>query len=100
MSCCTALIAAFLAATSIQAPPARYDHPPKIQMKVMEAPPSQLRRVCRLASGYRGGGTILACSMPGKSRCIIIWPAGEKRAGLLWRHERAHCNGWPAHHPR
>ena len=93
------MISAFVLAAilSVQAPPARYDFEPKIPVSVIEV--SSPNMTCRRIGG-RNSGTILACAVASKSRCIIIWPAGKRRAGLMWRHERAHCNGWPSYHPR
>ncbi len=86
------LLAASL--SGVQIPPARYDHPPAMRMQVIEGTNAQIQRVCRLASKYRGELEILACAIPGKTVCIMIWPKGKPRSGPLWRHERAHCNGW------
>ncbi len=93
-----ALLLALPILMGIQAPPARYDHPPKIPVVVVEV--ADPNRVCRGLSGYRGGSYILACALLLKTRCVIIWPEGQKQSGLLWRHEIGHCNGWPANHPR
>lgn len=93
MSSTVLLVAAFLA-TSVQLPPARYDHKPTVSMQVIEGTKAEIQRVCRMASKYEGGREILSCALPSETRCIIIWPKGQPHSGDLWRHERAHCNGW------
>jgi hypothetical protein len=40
----------------------------------------------------------------GRSPCRIVVPLvggliSEERQAMIIRHERAHCNGWPASHP-
>lgn len=78
----------------VEPPPARYDHAPTVRLHVIEGTDEQIQRVCRRASRYDGDLKILACAMASDDACIIIWPKGQPRAGRLWRHERAHCNGW------
>jgi hypothetical protein len=80
--------------SGVQLPPAKFDHPPRQKMHVLEGTHSEIQRTCRVASKYRGEREILACAIPSKKFCIIIWPKGKPRSGDLWRHERAHCNGW------
>lgn len=75
-------------------PPPEYDYPPRQKVQVLEGTHSEIQRVCRLASRYGGPRSILACSIPNNRICIIVWPKGKHRSGPLWRHERAHCNGW------
>jgi hypothetical protein len=90
---------AFASLVAVQEPPARFDHPAKNVM-VMEDSPGEVNRLCRLAARYRGKGNILACALTMKHVCVIIFPRGVTRTGPLYRHEQAHCNGWPATHPR
>lgn len=91
----TTVVSILLASVSgVQLPPAKYDYPPKQKLHVLEGTQSEIQRFCRKASRYGGPGHILACTIPGKKICIIIWPKGQPRSGDLWRHERAHCNGF------
>lgn len=83
----------------VQMPPAWYDHPAR-NVQVIEQSAGRVNSLCRVLSGYRGTGRILACALPTKRRCIILFPRGASRTGRLYRHENAHCAGWPAHHPR
>lgn len=83
----------FLLAALFPIPP-RYDYPPRVPVHVIEASRATVHRVCAKAAGYRGGNRILACAIPTKNRCTIIWPQGVPRSGHMWRHEMAHCNGW------
>ena len=84
---------------SVQAPPARFDHE-ATNVEVIERPDGEVNKLCRILSGYRGTARILACAMPTKRRCVIVFPKGVSRTGVLYRHEQAHCNGWPSHHPQ
>jgi hypothetical protein len=83
-------------------PPSRYDHQPTEKVVIVSRTPAQIRQVCTLkaASPWPGGG-VGACTLyTGKNNpCIVLWPKGTPRSGILWRHERAHCNGWPSNHP-
>jgi hypothetical protein len=78
-------------------PPKVYDHPAP-NAWIIERTPAQIREICDRYSPWK---EVAACALyAGRNkRCIILWPRGRKRAGLLWRHEHAHCNGWPAYHP-
>ena len=100
------LAAAVLGAISIAArgeqiastPPARFDHPYRGKVRIIDHPDS-------VAACRRHGVAADACSWiaPGRDReCAIIVPFGvssRTRASVV-RHEVGHCNGWPAGHPR
>lgn len=93
------LAIAFASLFAVQTPPARFDHPAK-NVTVIEKSAGDVQNVCRILSGYRGTARILACAMKTKRACYIVFPRGVSRTGLLYRHENAHCAGWPKHHPR
>lgn len=82
-------------------PPKPYDHS-AANAVVVSRDPAQIRALCTVkeASPWPGGG-VGACTLyRGKDKpCIILWPRGVPKSGVLWRHERAHCNGWPRNHP-
>jgi hypothetical protein len=82
-------------------PPKQYDRA-ATNVMVVNRTPAEIRSVCtvREASPWPGGG-VGACTLyRGKNKpCIILWPRGVPKSGVLWRHERAHCNGWPSSHP-
>ena len=83
-------------------PPSRFDHPAG-NVVVVPRTPAQIKSVCTIkhASPWPGGGVGACALYNGKNKpCIILWPRGVPRTGVLWRHERAHCNGWAANHPR
>ena len=102
----------FLVASSVMAhsttelPPAGYDHP-AAQMRVWSYSVAKVDDLCgRLVTHkqnpYRVArtGTMFGCAIGGVKQCILIMP---KKSGMstvsydrLYRHERAHCNGW--HH--
>jgi len=87
-------------------PPLEYDHPFKgavelVRMKTQ----AEVRAACppnawthALACNYYYGLT------PPKCKIILLEDAEILKAtglpvSVVWRHEIAHCNGWPAHHP-
>jgi len=87
------IAALIIASSSVLTPPKHYVHPPRQPMQVQEASPSDLPKLCRKAPRYRNG-KILACALPFKELCHIVWPEGVPRSGPVWDHEIAHCNGW------
>lgn len=78
----------------VEEPPARFDHAFRGTVAVMYGSEADMIARCRRM--------VFACALIGPGRCmIVIWndlPDATKQT--LIRHERAHCNGWPAHHPR
>jgi hypothetical protein len=98
------LVVAILAALVTPAsaslePPTRYDRPYYGQLIIVQQSLAGIRRSCRdpycwaWTYGDEGG------------KCTIYLPkvgSSISRAffNKLYRHERAHCNGWPANHPR
>lgn len=61
---------------------------------IIQGSASEVHRVCGKASNYTGPDRILACALPSRDRCIIIWPEDRPASGWLWHHEMAHCHGW------
>jgi len=92
------LVILAMASFIVAEPPARYNRQVR-NLRVIEGTTAEVGRVCRLAS-RRADKWILACAIPSKKMCIVIWPKALPRDGPLWRHELAHCNGWPQSHPR
>lgn len=81
-------------------PPAHYDHPHP-DMLVIERSPAEVDRICRAIGAHsRSNSRIVACAPIGKARCAIVIPVSHPQKAALVRHERGHCNGWPADHPR
>ncbi|MFW6077512.1 MAG: hypothetical protein ACOC71_07150, partial [Hyphomicrobiales bacterium] len=76
----------------IQPPPSRYDKPAG-NVSVQYASKSQIGRFC-------GNPLARGCAYAHPKGCTIIVAPGTTKASLLFRHERAHCNGWPKSHPR
>jgi hypothetical protein len=77
-------------------PPARYDHAYRGRLVVIQQSLGVLRAQCGYPDCWGWtygdiGGT-----------CTIYLPRSVNRKfyNQLYRHERAHCNGWPANHPR
>lgn len=78
-------------------PPAIYDHPPAKPPIVIMRSLDELEALC---ADNPWGDNIGACTMVMKNgQCLILWLDGDPVGGVLWRHERAHCNGWPPEHP-
>jgi hypothetical protein len=75
----------------IQPPPARYDKP-AFNVAVQHASKSQIKRFC-------GNPFALGCAYAHSKGCTIIVPPGTGTESMLYRHERAHCNGWAKSHP-
>ena len=107
------LFAAILLSTEVYAmrvdsPPRRYDHTHP-DLVVLEIRFSQVDNMCRGIFGrgkFERFGRVMACAAVGngKSPCILILPkagsgVSEAQQAALFRHERAHCNGWAGHHP-
>lgn len=82
-------------------PPARYlQH--EAPAVVINYPPDVVEQVCR-----RWGSREAACAfINGVGRCVIVIPTERDWLGAPWtyplvlQHEHAHCNGWPANHPK
>jgi len=88
-------------------PPKKYDHPFKGELIIQYLDAGQLAAACGADSWACTEGNI-------NGRCIIYIPRigvhdvlgtgshqgvnAQGQEGLI-RHERSHCNGWPANHP-
>lgn len=71
-------------------PPAQYDHAPR-HMIVHVLSRARVESLCgRLMRGEHG--PIIACTVTGFGKCVVLLPENYQR--WLYRHERAHCNGW------
>ena len=81
----------------VLAPPHAYDHPYHGHVIERVMPLAQARALC----GKRGAWGD-ACSWTEHGSCYIVIPTGGpvKSLASYRRHEMAHCNGWPANHPR
>jgi hypothetical protein len=87
------------------APPAQYDHP--FAGKVFEITANTMAEMAVLCAPHPRAGRLFGCGPHGSpEEChIIIAPVDYLNiygvtAEQVRRHEMAHCNGWPAHHPR
>jgi len=78
-------------------PPAQYDHPydGPVDERVM-----WLAEVHALCASVGASG--VACAwVGGDGTCHIVLPNNyQAPISTYRRHETAHCNGWPANHPR
>ena len=79
-------------------PPARYDHPYNGRVVERVVPKAEVPSLCMPM-----GADLLAaaCSLESNGTCSIVLPSdGRAPVSTFRRHEIAHCNGWPANHPR
>jgi hypothetical protein len=86
-------------------PPEEYDRPytdgPIIHMPARDQ--ARVRELC--PNMVFNLGVALGCAHLRGKTCIIVMAPAEviEAAGhdplTVLRHERAHCGGWPAHHP-
>jgi hypothetical protein len=72
-------------------PPARYDHAYHGRLTVINADGATLNVICRRPA--------IACSVVSRHNCLIVMPRITNYRRQIYRHELAHCNGWPANHP-
>ena len=89
-------------------PPSQYNHPyydGPVEERVL--PVAEVRILCESlgashssADASAPGGTA-ACAWVNDDTCFIVLPDDELAPVDTYRqHETAHCNGWPADHPR
>jgi hypothetical protein len=80
-------------------PPARYDHPYNGHVVERVVPAAEVPSLCMKMVADPFGA---ACSLlEGNGTCYIVLPSdGRAPVSTFRRHEIAHCNGWPANHPR
>jgi hypothetical protein len=78
-------------------PPAQYDHPYDGPLDERAMSVSEVRTLC-MSMGAFG----VACAwMSDDGTCHIVLPNDyQGPVSIYRRHETAHCNGWPADHPR
>lgn len=107
LSIATALVSTVAAADPILPPPVRYDHAhPAMTVKEVMAVDTACRATFPAFGPARGNHAILGCAEVGDGRkpCLAIVPrlhmVTPERWAAIVRHERSHCNGWPADHPR
>jgi hypothetical protein len=79
-------------------PPAQYIHPYDGRVVERVMPVAEVRALCT----SRGASPrSVACSWVSDRTCYIVLPNDEDAPVSTYRrHETAHCNGWPANHPR
>ena len=77
-------------------PPARFDHShPNMAVRYLN--PAEVDRLCRrIGAKSPFGLTIKGCAKGGPKSCAVVVPVSDN--GTIFRHERAHCNGWSAVH--
>jgi hypothetical protein len=79
-------------------PPEQYNHPYNRQVEERVVPVAEARTLCMSMGADLLG---VACSWQSNGICYIVLPNDEYApVATFRRHEIAHCNGWPANHPR
>jgi hypothetical protein len=79
-------------------PPAQYNHPYDGAVVERVMPVAEVRTLCTSQGASPRG---VACSWVSNSICYMVLPSDEEAPVSTYRrHETAHCNGWPANHPR
>ena len=94
------LIASIATAQSsnlVMPPPARYDHIYSGELVVRRVPLDDVIWYCGAKCWCRITVPIVGSSAHYRGRMVTVTPSLYR---ALWQHERAHCNGWPATHPR
>jgi hypothetical protein len=86
-------------------PPAIYDHAYKGRLTVQQGTMAQVEHYCHTTHGIVSPYQALGCSKVDEHKCFLMIPrvGGLVTAFIqaqIRRHEIAHCNGWPANHPR
>jgi hypothetical protein len=86
-------------------PPAIYDHAYMGRLTVQQGNMAQVEHYCHTMHGIVSPYQALGCSKVDEHSCFLIIPrvGGLVTASIqvqIRRHEIAHCNGWPANHPR
>src|SRR5262245_22352274 len=76
-------------------PPKRFDH--AFTGKLVEHPGDiqEVQMWCATMYGVPFPYLVEGCALPMGKRCEIAFTRKAVR-----RHEIAHCNGWPEHHPK
>lgn len=96
--------------TVLVRPPAKYDHPYKGDLTITYTSMKHVKEMC---PPVQAGFPPIGCSYydgyrpdyPTNTYCKIILAHDEEIRAVGWepntiyRHEQAHCNGWPANHP-
>jgi hypothetical protein len=87
-------------------PPKQYDHPysgPGVLLIIPAASQNEVREWCPDAV-FPKAGAYGCAQMKGWGCRVVIAPVADMKAvgltkDMVVRHEVAHCNGWPNHHP-
>ena len=85
-------------------PPSQWDHPFKGKMEKHLVAYGKAARTCIKLNPSDEGGAQYGCQFWRGKTCVIVYsfdPTGKdpKMTSNVFRHEQAHCNGWPSNHP-
>lgn len=86
----------------IAEPPIQFLHAFAGPLVVLERPYHEVDAACR-SLGSTIARKVIACAKTDRGACVIVLPQigaafDARRRAALYRHELAHCNGWPADH--
>lgn len=83
--------------------PDRFNHPYQGKLTIHRVDRSNVWRECSEGGRHYVRTDAAGCAFPGDgSSCTIFLAKRTRRAPLdaILLHEIAHCNGWPADHPK
>ena len=84
-------------------PPAGYDHPYAGRVELLQVPQREVYRICSEGAPWIRSD-VNGCAQVVEGVCVIVMVSHRtsrvRNLRDLYRHERAHCNNWPGHHPR
>ena len=87
-------------------PPSYYAAPPPSTMIELYLPAMTVDWLCRILGVRAGAGKrVYGCASWQIGGCLVILPRTDPQItradqDAIRLHEQAHCNGWPADHPR
>lgn len=89
----------------IAPPPAVYDHAYRGMLVEKHGTSAEVEDFCHRQQGIASPYRALGCAIVRGDRCyVVISRVGGRITAYVQRqirrHEIAHCNGWPANHPR
>jgi len=78
-------------------PPPQYDYAPAIPVIEQVLSYDEVQKICPSVTGraLSGPERFWGCAIKRDGKCYIYTVDDQ----FVKRHERAHCNGWPGHHP-
>ena len=82
------------AAHATQPPPPQYDYAPTGTFMKVERTYNPDKKCRRYGAQPSKGNVVEGCTIRKGGTCVIVLPYSANKGSVLYRHERAHCNGW------